>query len=173
MGDKLRPVNLPDMSAPVAPAPIGRELDAAKERVAQARYEKGGELDLGSGAFVAPAPEAVATATPGEVAWHAGDKVLHRRFGEGIVVSSRLEKGDEWVTVAFPGQGVKELIAAYAGPRAESEAVSVRGSPSLAIPPLVVQRRVLHGHRVFACPAHHQEWCQRTQAGPRRRAGCP
>jgi hypothetical protein len=41
--------------------------------------------------------------------------VRHRRFGEGIVVSSRLEKGDEWVTVAFIGQGVKELIAAYAG----------------------------------------------------------
>jgi DNA helicase-2/ATP-dependent DNA helicase PcrA len=57
----------------------------------------------------------VATVTPGELAWKAGDKVLHRRFGEGIVVSSRLEKGDEWVTVAFPGQGVKELISAYAG----------------------------------------------------------
>jgi DNA helicase-2/ATP-dependent DNA helicase PcrA len=112
VGEHLRPVDLPDMSAPVT---IGRELDAAKERVAQARYEKGGELDLGSGAFVAPSPESVATAKPGEMAWHAGDKVLHRRFGEGIVVSSRLEKGDEWVTVAFVGQGVKELIAAYAG----------------------------------------------------------
>ncbi len=109
VGDQLRPVHLPDMAGT---APIGRELDAAKDRVAEAHYEKGGELDLGSGGFVAPA---VATATPGEVAWHAGDKVRHRRFGEGIVVSSRLEKGDEWVTVAFVGQGVKELIAAYAG----------------------------------------------------------
>ena len=108
VGEHLRPVNLPDMSAPVT---IGRELDAAKERVAQARYEKGGELDLGSGAFVAPAPDG----SSDTVAWRAGDKVLHRRFGEGVVVSSRLEKGDEWVTVTFPGQGVKELIAAYAG----------------------------------------------------------
>ena len=39
----------------------------------------------------------------------------HRRFGDGIVVSSRIVKGDEEVTVAFVGQGVKRLIAAYAG----------------------------------------------------------
>ncbi|MGZ6256307.1 MAG: ATP-dependent helicase, partial [Candidatus Limnocylindria bacterium] len=108
VSDNLRPVNLPDLSAPV---PIGRELDAAKERVAQAEYKPSEDLDLGSGGFSAPSPGQGG----GEVAWRAGDKVRHRRFGEGIVVSSRLEKGDEWVTVAFVGQGVKELIAAYAG----------------------------------------------------------
>ena len=32
-----------------------------------------------------------------------------------IVVSSRIVKGDEEVTVAFVGEGVKRLIAAYAG----------------------------------------------------------
>jgi hypothetical protein len=96
-------------------APIGRELDAARDRVASAQYEKGGELDLGRGAFVASALTGPAGPVSGETAWHAGDKVLHRRFGDGVVVSSRLEKGDEWVTVAFVGQGVKELIAAYAG----------------------------------------------------------
>ena len=50
-----------------------------------------------------------------ELAWRAGDKVRHRRFGDGIVVSSQWVKGDEEVTVAFVGQGVKRLIAAYAG----------------------------------------------------------
>jgi DNA helicase-2/ATP-dependent DNA helicase PcrA len=112
--ENLRPVNLPDLSAPVE---IGKELDAARQRVTWAHYEPGEELDLGSGTFAAPSPSAgAATATPAtEVAWRAGDKVRHRRFGEGIVVTSRLEKGDEWVTVAFVGQGVKELIAAYAG----------------------------------------------------------
>jgi DNA helicase-2/ATP-dependent DNA helicase PcrA len=112
VSDNLRPVNLPDLSAPV---PIGKELDAARERVSRAHYEKGEELDLGSGAFGGAHADAVATADATAVEWKAGDKVRHRRFGEGIVVSSRLEKGDEWVTVAFVGQGVKELIAAYAG----------------------------------------------------------
>ena len=41
--------------------------------------------------------------------------MIHRRFGDGIVVSSRIVKGDEEVTVAFVGEGVKRLIAAYAG----------------------------------------------------------
>ncbi len=108
VNEQLRPVNLPDLSAPVK---VGKELDRAREKVASAHYEKGEELDLGSGGFAAPA----ATAAGTESAWHAGDRVRHRRFGEGIVVTSRLEKGDEWVTVAFVGQGVKELIAAYAG----------------------------------------------------------
>ena len=111
-GEPLRPVSLPDMAAPAGP-PIGQQLDAARARVAGTRYQPGAELDLGSGAFSAP----VARGEPagGEPAWQAGDKVLHRRFGAGTVVASRLEKGDEWVTVTFPKEGVKELIAAYAG----------------------------------------------------------
>jgi DNA helicase-2/ATP-dependent DNA helicase PcrA len=47
--------------------------------------------------------------------WRTGDRVRHPRFGEGIVVSSQLVRGDEEVTVAFVGEGVKRLIAAYAG----------------------------------------------------------
>jgi DNA helicase-2/ATP-dependent DNA helicase PcrA len=58
---------------------------------------------------------AAAAGAAAEGGWHAGDRVRHRRFGEGIVVSSQVVKGDEEVTVAFVGQGVKRLIAAYAG----------------------------------------------------------
>jgi len=124
-GETLRPVNLPDLAAPRATpgASLGRKLDAARERVSGASFQAGGELDLGNGTFAAPQPEASGTpgaGTPrrsssGEPEWHAGDQVRHRRFGDGIVVSSRLWKGDEWVTVTFAGHGSKELIAAYAG----------------------------------------------------------
>jgi DNA helicase II / ATP-dependent DNA helicase PcrA len=109
--ETLHPVSLPDLS-PTPLRPIGRELDAARQRVAGAGYAAGADVDVGSGAF---ASASAGTATTAEIAFRAGDHVRHRRFGEGIVVSSRLEKGDEWVTVAFVGQGVKELIAAYAG----------------------------------------------------------
>ena len=111
-------MSLPDL-APTSLRPIGRELEAARQRVAGASYEAGAELDVGSGTFAsAAAANAGAGAAPAgsatitEAAFRAGDHVRHRRFGEGIVVSSRLDKGDEWVTVAFVGQGVKELIAA-------------------------------------------------------------
>jgi len=46
--------------------------------------------------------------------YQAGDKVQHKIFGEGVVVSSRLMSGDEEVTVAFAGVGVKKLAASFA-----------------------------------------------------------
>ena len=94
------------------PSQVGHQLDAARSRVAAAEYAPGDEPDLGSGTFDRPA--AAATESD-ELAWRAGDKVRHRRFGDGIVVSSQWVKGDEEVTVAFVGQGVKRLISAYAG----------------------------------------------------------
>jgi DNA helicase-2/ATP-dependent DNA helicase PcrA len=117
LNEPLRPISLPDMSAPAVPL-VGRSLDAAREKVAAARYEGAAPADLGSGTFDAPAAGASAgasAATADHLAWRPGDHVRHRRFGEGIVVSSKLVKGDEEVTVAFVGQGVKHLIAAYAG----------------------------------------------------------
>ena len=111
--EPLRPVNLPDLSAPSG---AGRALEAARERVAATRYEEA-EVDLGSGAFGAGdhAGAAPSVQQGGTLAWRAGDRVRHRRFGDGIVVSSQFVKGDEEVTVAFVGQGVKRLIAEYAG----------------------------------------------------------
>ncbi|MGQ0608963.1 MAG: UvrD-helicase domain-containing protein [Chloroflexota bacterium] len=112
--EPLRPISLPDMATPPAPRPVGRHLDAARERVAAASYSGADAVDLGSGTFSAPGA-GDALGAEEDPAWHAGDRVRHRRFGDGIVVSSRIVKGDEEVTVAFVGEGVKRLIAAYAG----------------------------------------------------------
>ncbi len=51
---------------------------------------------------------------PGEHRYRDGQKVRHAVFGEGTVVSSRLTRDDEEVTVAFPRQGVKKLMASLA-----------------------------------------------------------
>ena len=40
--------------------------------------------------------------------------VRHAQFGEGVVVSSAARDEDEEVTVAFPDQGVKKLMASFA-----------------------------------------------------------
>jgi DNA helicase-2/ATP-dependent DNA helicase PcrA len=114
ISEPLRPVSLPDLSAPIA-RPVGAKLDAARERASAATYAAAGDPDLGRGTFESPPAAAAGAANGNELAWRAGDRVRHRRFGEGIVVSSQWIKGDEEVTVAFVGQGVKRLIAAYAG----------------------------------------------------------
>ncbi|HVA22927.1 MAG TPA: UvrD-helicase domain-containing protein [Chloroflexota bacterium] len=66
------------------------------------------EVQSGS---VAPVASAAAAGTK---AFHAGLKVNHAKFGQGVVVRSDLENGDENVTVAFEGHGVKKLAAAFA-----------------------------------------------------------
>ncbi|MDQ3937630.1 MAG: ATP-binding domain-containing protein, partial [Chloroflexota bacterium] len=51
---------------------------------------------------------------PGERRYRDGDRVRHASFGEGTVVTSRLTRDDEEVTVAFPERGVKKLLASLA-----------------------------------------------------------
>jgi DNA helicase-2/ATP-dependent DNA helicase PcrA len=68
----------------------------------------------------APGPGPVAAASAPEKPviteqqYQPGDRVFHPTFGAGIVVTSVLVRGDEEVTVAFEGKGVKKLSVAYA-----------------------------------------------------------
>ena len=43
-----------------------------------------------------------------------GDRVFHRKFGEGTVIAVEVEGDDELVQVAFPEQGIKKLSASVA-----------------------------------------------------------
>ena len=54
---------------------------------------------------------------PGERRYRDGDRVRHARWGDGIVVSSKLTRNDEEVTIAFrdPQIGRKTLLASLAG----------------------------------------------------------
>jgi len=51
---------------------------------------------------------------PGQRLFRDGDRVLHGRFGDGVVVTSKLTRDDEEVTVAFRAGGVKTLLASIA-----------------------------------------------------------
>ena len=51
---------------------------------------------------------------PGERRFRDGDRVHHAAFGGGTVVTSKLTRDDEEVTVAFPERGVKKLLASLA-----------------------------------------------------------
>ncbi|HYM83521.1 MAG TPA: 3'-5' exonuclease, partial [Candidatus Dormibacteraeota bacterium] len=54
---------------------------------------------------------------PGERRYRDGDRVRHARFGDGIVVTSKLTRDDEEVTVAFRDASVgrKTMLASIAG----------------------------------------------------------
>ena len=51
---------------------------------------------------------------PGERYFRDGDRVQHAHFGSGVVVTSKLTRSDEEVTIAFVGVGVKTLAASLA-----------------------------------------------------------
>jgi len=77
-----------------------------------------------SGSLARPSSEAAATApvrparpiVPGERQYRDGDRVRHARWGDGIVVTSKLTRSDEEITVAFkdPAVGRKTMLASLA-----------------------------------------------------------
>jgi DNA helicase-2/ATP-dependent DNA helicase PcrA len=64
----------------------------------------------------APAARPPRPRVPGERQFRDGDRVRHGRWGDGIVVSSKLTRDDEEVTVGFrdPAAGRKTLLASLA-----------------------------------------------------------
>lgn len=97
------------------------ELDdeAARERYAERRAVRREEAFAG----LSPAWGGPRVRGGGNGSWErpaattrfrAGDRVRHATFGEGMVVSSTARADDEEVTVAFPGGGVKKLMASFA-----------------------------------------------------------
>jgi DNA helicase-2/ATP-dependent DNA helicase PcrA len=49
-----------------------------------------------------------------EPRYKAGMRVLHRTFGEGVIVETQMVGGDEEVAVNFEGVGMKRLLAGFA-----------------------------------------------------------
>ncbi len=91
----------------------------------KAQTAKQPSLDMGAGRFLGrksftpfssrrePSPT---TPRPQPVAasFHTGDQVRHEVFGQGVVIESKAVGGDEQVTVAFAGAGLKRLMASLA-----------------------------------------------------------
>jgi len=59
-------------------------------------------------------PKDTASKSHGERSFCLGERVLHSRFGEGMIVSIRGEEGDQEITIAFDRGGIRTFIAAYA-----------------------------------------------------------
>lgn len=62
----------------------------------------------------APAARAAVRPAGQPDAWKVGDKAQHSKWGVGTVVDVRGQGEDQALKVAFPGQGIKELMLKYA-----------------------------------------------------------
>jgi DNA helicase-2/ATP-dependent DNA helicase PcrA len=61
-----------------------------------------------------PRPVAAERPQPAIQQFQTGDQVQHKVFGQGVVIESKLVSGDEQVTVAFAGVGLKHMMASMA-----------------------------------------------------------
>jgi DNA helicase-2/ATP-dependent DNA helicase PcrA len=82
-------------------------------------WDEASDVDQEERAGAAPARPAARPARPvipGERQFRDGDRVRHARFGDGIVVTSKLTRSDEEVTVAFRDASVgrKTMLASIA-----------------------------------------------------------
>ena len=94
------------------PSRFLRDLPAAEiERPEGGRSTDGTTSRERRTAIAARAP---ARDVPSEPVYVAGDRVEHARFGRGVVISCVLSAGDQMVTVAFEGVGVKKLALSLA-----------------------------------------------------------
>ena len=100
--------------APSDGEPFRPSRDLAARREA---FESGAP----SGSLGVPAPTSAPTRParpiiPGERQFRDGDRVRHGRWGDGIVVTSKLTRSDEEITVAFkdPSIGRKTMLASLA-----------------------------------------------------------
>jgi len=110
---------------PGAPGPgeafqPSRDLAARREAFAAGAPSgslTGGDAVTGAAADAAPAPARPARPIiPGERQFRDGDRVRHGRWGDGIVVTSKLTRSDEEITVAFKDAAIgrKTMLASLA-----------------------------------------------------------
>ena len=90
--------------------------DLAARREAFEAGAPSGSLGAGTGTGAATPARSARPLIPGERQFRDGDRVRHGRWGDGIVVTSKLTRSDEEITVAFkdPGVGRKTMLASLA-----------------------------------------------------------
>jgi hypothetical protein len=104
--------------APPAGEPFRPSRDLAARRDAYAEGAPSGTFGTadGSGPGTPIAARPPRPIIPGERQFRDGDRVRHGRWGDGIVVTSKLTRSDEEITVAFkdPSVGRKTMLASLA-----------------------------------------------------------
>src|SRR5207244_256054 len=102
--------------APTAGQPFRPTRDLSAKREAYDEGAPSGSLARPGAAGASGAVRSPRPLIPGERQYRDGDRVRHGRWRDGIVVTSKLTRSDEEITVAFkdPGVGRKTMLASLA-----------------------------------------------------------
>ncbi len=102
--------------APSPGEPFRPSRDLAARREAFAGGAPSGSVPPRDAAGQSSTPRPPRPVIPGERQFRDGDRIRHDRWGDGIVVTSKLTRTDEEITVAFrdPSVGRKTMLASLA-----------------------------------------------------------
>jgi DNA helicase-2/ATP-dependent DNA helicase PcrA len=92
----------PQQPATRSPRPTSGWNSPRETPLPKPRYETADDDDLDE-----PRPNS-------QPQFKTGERVNHAKFGTGTVIESRWVGNDEEVSVAFPGEGIKRLVASFA-----------------------------------------------------------
>lgn len=100
--------NIYGYTVPTVPSRFLEEIEHANPQILE-KVEAGGPSSprVSAGNGVPGSPRLTGGFGP-------GDRVRHGRWGVGTIISTRGEGADAYLTIAFPGGGVKTVIAGYA-----------------------------------------------------------
>lgn len=110
-----RPVSAAQAPTRSVGSATARAIGVAEARPMGAAPSRSRGATAARSAAAAAAPAGPVGPKPGATDLKAGDRVRHPKWGEGTVVSSRGEGPDAVITIAIPGQGIKQVVAGYAG----------------------------------------------------------
>ncbi|MBI5880153.1 MAG: UvrD-helicase domain-containing protein [Chloroflexi bacterium] len=104
---------------PSAPSSFLRDIPAKllqmlNTRTPAAERAPAGSPRVGITTWETPARPERKPRDAGGAQFHAGDKVRHDKFGEGIVITSAVRGDDEEITVIFVGDKPKKLLQSFA-----------------------------------------------------------
>ena len=99
------------------PEGLTEELEEAPKKVysfdfTQEKKPAMGQSSFFSGGFGSASKAAEKSAASGE-SFKAGDRIRHRKFGDGTVLEAKAIGADTFLRVEFDSVGEKKLMAAY------------------------------------------------------------
>jgi len=107
-------VNMPSRFIEDIPSALMSSANAQTAAGMGYRRETTWDSNLGYSNTSSGRPPRARIERPAEQRYRAGQRVQHARFGEGIVVASKMYGNDEEVSVAFEESGLKRLMASFA-----------------------------------------------------------
>ncbi|MGY3777352.1 DNA helicase PcrA [Isobaculum melis] len=94
--------------------PFGNKPSMSNPSMSMQRYQNNQVTRATSTTYQKPATKSLTESGADQLSWSVGDKAMHKKWGVGTVVKVSGDENSLELDIAFPEQGIKRLLAAFA-----------------------------------------------------------